>query len=112
MARTFLEAWFAIWYDDSGQRRSPDDAEQRYHAWQADAEASTLAPLRRQQQHLDTVHFPSAECLPAEPKVGTRQQRSVVGGNVAGAPSATASTRTFGSGSSGRSTPTSRCVRI
>jgi hypothetical protein len=43
--------------DDLGQRRTPEEAEQRYHAWQADAEASTLAPLRRQQQHLDLDHF-------------------------------------------------------
>jgi Transposase len=57
VARTFLETWFAIWQDDSGQKRTPDEAEQRYRAWQADAEASTLAPLRRQQQHLDNDHF-------------------------------------------------------
>ena len=56
-ARTFLEAWFAIWQDDSGQRRRPPEAEQRYRAWQTDAEASTLAPLHRQQQHLDEDHF-------------------------------------------------------
>jgi hypothetical protein len=56
VARTFLEAWFAIWRDDIG-RRPRDEAEQRYHAWQADAEAATLAPLRRQQQHLDADHF-------------------------------------------------------
>jgi transposase-like protein len=56
-ARTFLESWFAIWQDDDGQRRTPMDAEQRYSTWQADAEANTLAPLRRQQQHLDLAHF-------------------------------------------------------
>jgi hypothetical protein len=56
-ARTFLETWFAIWNDDSGQRRAPADAEQHYALWQADAEAATLAPLRRQLQHLDTDHF-------------------------------------------------------
>jgi hypothetical protein len=57
IARTFIEAWFAIWKDDLGQRRTPDDAEQRYLIWQADAQAGTLAPLRRQQQHLDADHF-------------------------------------------------------
>jgi transposase-like protein len=57
VARSFLEAWFAIWQDDLGQRRTPEEAEQRYRAWQADAEASTLVPLRRQQQHLDDDHF-------------------------------------------------------
>jgi hypothetical protein len=57
VARTFLEAWFAIWQDDSGQRRTPAEAEQRYRTWQADPDASALAPLRRQQQHLDVEHF-------------------------------------------------------
>jgi hypothetical protein len=57
VARTFLEAWFAIWQDDVGQRRTPEEAQQRYRAWQTDAEASRLAPLRRQQQHLDDDHF-------------------------------------------------------
>ena len=49
--------WFAIWKDDSGQRRTPVDAEQHYELWQADTEAATLAPLRRQLQHLDVDHF-------------------------------------------------------
>jgi len=57
VARTFLETWFDIWKDDKGQRRTPTDAEQRYQGWQADAEAATLAPLRRQLQHLDADHF-------------------------------------------------------
>jgi hypothetical protein len=57
VARTFLEAWFAIWQDDSGQRRTPTEAEQHYRAWQADTEAHTLEPLRRQQRHLDEDHF-------------------------------------------------------
>ena len=48
VARTFLEAWFTIWQDDSGQRRSPVEAEQRYCTWQVDPDASALAPLRRQ----------------------------------------------------------------
>jgi hypothetical protein len=57
VARIFLEAWFAIWKDGLGQRRTPDDAEQRYRILQTDAEAAKLAPLRRQQQHLDLHHF-------------------------------------------------------
>src|SRR5260370_15765183 len=46
----------AIWKDDLGRRRTPDEAEQRYFIWQADSQAATLAPLRRQQQHLDADH--------------------------------------------------------
>ncbi len=57
MARTFLEEWFAIWQDDFGQRRTREQAERRYEIWQTDAEAAKLAPLRRQQQHLDRDHF-------------------------------------------------------
>jgi hypothetical protein len=57
VARTFLERWFAIWRDDAGHRRPPAEAEQRYRAWHDDAEAATLALLRKQQQHLDAEHF-------------------------------------------------------
>jgi hypothetical protein len=57
VARTFLERWFGSWKDDTGQRRIPGDAQQRYDTWQADADAATLAPLRRQLQHLDANHF-------------------------------------------------------
>ena len=57
MARTFLEHWFAIWEDDLGNRRTPQEAERRYQIWHTDAEAAKLAPLRRQQQHLDADHF-------------------------------------------------------
>jgi hypothetical protein len=71
VARTFLEEWFAIWDDDLRKRRTPQEAERRYQVWQTDAEAAKLAPLRRQQQHLDMNHFrrlsaflqdPSWEC--------------------------------------------------
>jgi hypothetical protein len=57
VARGFMEAWFAIWQDEQGQRRSPADAEQRYRAWQKDVAAAEFAPLRKQQQHLDAEHF-------------------------------------------------------
>jgi hypothetical protein len=57
VARAFLEAWFAIWRDDTGQRRTPAEAEQRYRTWHDDAMAAALAPLRKQQQHLDAEHF-------------------------------------------------------
>jgi hypothetical protein len=57
VARTFLEEWFAIWQDDVGNRRTPHEAERQYLVWQANAEASKVAALRRQQQHLDINHF-------------------------------------------------------
>jgi hypothetical protein len=62
VARTFLQEWFAIWEDDLGNGRTPQEAEQRYQIWRADTAAARFAPLRRQQQHLDADHFrrPSA----------------------------------------------------
>jgi len=57
VARSFLEAWFAIWRDEHGQRRPIVEAEQRYRAWHEDAAAAEFAPLRKQQQHLDANHF-------------------------------------------------------
>jgi hypothetical protein len=57
VARTFLEHWFAIWAEDLGNRRTPQEAERRYQVWQTDAEATKIGPLRRQQQHLDADHF-------------------------------------------------------
>ena len=57
VARSFLEAWFAIWRDEDGHRRTPAEAEQRYRAWHEDAAAADFAPLRKQQQHLDADHF-------------------------------------------------------
>jgi hypothetical protein len=56
-ARTFLQEWFSIWEDDLGKRPTPHEAERRYQIWRTDAEAAKLAPLRRQQQHLDPDHF-------------------------------------------------------
>jgi hypothetical protein len=57
VARTFLEHWFAIWADDLGNRQTPQEAERRYEIWRTDADATKIAPLRRQQQHLDADHF-------------------------------------------------------
>jgi hypothetical protein len=57
VARTFLADWLAIWEDDLGNRRIPREAELRYELWQTNAQAAHVAPLRRQQQHLDMAHF-------------------------------------------------------
>jgi hypothetical protein len=57
VARGFLEAWFAIWKDDGGHRRSLANAKHRYQVWQTDANAASFPPLRRQQRHLDADHF-------------------------------------------------------
>jgi hypothetical protein len=57
VARRFLEQWFAIWEDDLGNRHSPLEAKRLYQIWQTDGEATKVAPLRRQQRHLDMDHF-------------------------------------------------------
>ncbi len=38
VARTFSEEWYALWGDDAGHRRAPEDAYRRFAAWQ------TVAP--------------------------------------------------------------------
>ena len=74
VARTFLEHWFAIWADDLGNRRTPQEAERRYEIWHTNAETAKIGPLRRQQQHLDGDHFVPSQRLPSESGLGTNQQ--------------------------------------
>jgi len=68
VARAFLEEWFAIWDDDLRKRLTPDEAARRYQIWQANAAAAKLAPLRRQQQHLDMDHFRRLSAFLLDPK--------------------------------------------
>ena len=57
LARAFLEDWYASWRDDTGQRRSPADAQERYVRWQATAAYATLPPLRKVQAGCDAARF-------------------------------------------------------
>jgi hypothetical protein len=101
VARTFLEDWFAIWQDDQGKRRTPQEAELGYEVWRTDAQAALLAPLRRQQQHLDMDHFRRLSAfLRIQPG-----NRPTMLPNAVVAPSATASIRTFDCAWSHLSTP-------
>jgi hypothetical protein len=93
-ARTFLEEWFAIWQDELGNRRTSHDAERQYLVWQTDAEAAKVAPLRRQQQHLDLDHFIRLSAFLRDP---TWEPTNNAAERV-GAHSVMASARTFGSG--------------
>ena len=102
MARTFLEEWFAIWQDDFSRRRSREQAEQRYEIWRTDVEAAKVAPLRRQQQHLDRDHFIRLSAFLQNPVWEPTNNAA----ERVGAHSVMASIRTFGSGCSGRLTPT------
>lgn len=52
-ARQFLEEWYAIAVDADGQRRTPEEAAQRWQAWRQNAAYRPLAPLRRVLERLD-----------------------------------------------------------
>jgi hypothetical protein len=57
VARDFLVDWYALWRDESGQRRSPTDAWTRYQAWQAHPAFAAVAPRRRIQESVDAARF-------------------------------------------------------
>ncbi len=101
VARSFLEAWFAIWRDEDGHRRTPAEAEQRYRGWHEDAAAADFAPLRKQQQHLDADHFARLSVFLRNPA----WEPTTTPPSVADGPFATASIHTSASGRSIRSTP-------
>jgi hypothetical protein len=82
VARTFLEQWFAIWEDDLGNRRTPHEAERRYVTWQTNAEAANVAPLRRQQQHLDRDHFRRLSAFLRDPTWEPTNNAAERGGRV------------------------------
>ncbi|HEY3034988.1 MAG TPA: helix-turn-helix domain-containing protein [Streptosporangiaceae bacterium] len=67
VARAFLEDWYGLWRDAQGQRRSVVDAQARYQAWQANAAAARLAPLRRVQQQIDPARFTRLSTFLAAP---------------------------------------------
>lgn len=57
LARAFLEAWYGVWRDEAGRRRSLAEAQVRYERWRAAHAFARLAPLRRVQQSIDPVRF-------------------------------------------------------
>ncbi|HEY8745232.1 MAG TPA: hypothetical protein VIU62_19250 [Chloroflexota bacterium] len=57
LARTFLEEWYALWRDKTGQRRSFEDAQERHARWQANPDYAGLPPLQRVQKQCDAAQF-------------------------------------------------------
>jgi hypothetical protein len=57
IARDFLEEWYAIWRDEQGCRRSPDDARGRYRTWRANPDYITLPALKRATERMDEPRF-------------------------------------------------------
>jgi lambda repressor-like predicted transcriptional regulator len=43
----FLQDWYGLWYDDTGQRRPLEEAQTLFLAWQANDTYREVAPLRR-----------------------------------------------------------------
>jgi len=56
-ARDFLTEWYAIWRDEQGRRRSPDDAWGRYRTWRANPDYLTVPPLKRATERVDEPRF-------------------------------------------------------
>jgi transposase-like protein len=52
VARRFLEEWYLLLYDADGQRRTLDEARERFAAWSSDGAYATVAPLRRVQERV------------------------------------------------------------
>ena len=55
VARDFLVAWYAIWRDEDGQRRDPEDATARWQRWRENPVYQAVAPLRRVQRQVDAA---------------------------------------------------------
>ena len=57
LARGFLIDWYAIWRDETGERRDAAVAKEHHGTWQTNPEYRRLAPLRRIQQSIDAARF-------------------------------------------------------
>jgi transposase len=57
LAQRFLRDWWAIWADEAGTKRSLSDAQERYQAWQTDADFATAAPFKRVQGRISAARF-------------------------------------------------------
>lgn len=57
LVREFLEGWYALFYDQQRNRRSPEEAKDRYERLRRDERYRTLKPLARLQARLGEEHF-------------------------------------------------------
>jgi len=57
LARSFLEEWYRLWRDDTGERRSLEAARERYERWRTNGEYATVPVLRKMQQRMDDARF-------------------------------------------------------
>jgi hypothetical protein len=73
--------WYLLWHDDSGQRRTLQDARQRFASWSSDASYAAVAPLRRVQERMTAEferlsHFLRNPCWEATNNGAERAGRS------------------------------------
>jgi hypothetical protein len=68
IARDFLVAWYAIWRDEDGQRRDPEDATAQWQRWREEPAYRAVAPLRRVQQKVDAARFAKLSQFLREPQ--------------------------------------------
>jgi lambda repressor-like predicted transcriptional regulator len=57
LVREFLESWYALFHDEQRNRRSPQEAKDRYERLRRDERYRTLKPLARLQARLTEEHF-------------------------------------------------------
>ncbi len=57
LARSFLEDWYSLWRDDTGERRTIDAAWERYERWRTNEEYATIPLLGKMQQRMDEARF-------------------------------------------------------
>jgi transposase len=56
VARRFVEEWYLLLHDADGQRRTLEEARERFAAWSSDGAYASVAPLRRVQERM-TLKF-------------------------------------------------------
>jgi len=57
VVRSFLEDWYSLWIDETGQRRSPPDAQTRYEAWYSSSAYRAIPQLRRLLDRMTEAKF-------------------------------------------------------
>lgn len=57
LGREFLEGWYALFYDQQRNRRSPEEAKDRYERLRRDERYRALKPPARLQARLGEEHF-------------------------------------------------------
>jgi hypothetical protein len=57
VARRFLVEWYALWRTEEGQRRSWQEAQERYERWRADPAYQAVPALRQVQGRMTPARF-------------------------------------------------------